>query len=54
MWQGVLTVAALNVILGICALAASSTSIPVRLTGIVVAVVCVCAVLLRFRRRTAA
>ena len=53
-WQVVLTVAALNVILGICALAASSTSIPVRLTGIVVAVVCVCAVLLRFRRRTAA
>lgn len=53
-WQVVLTVAALNVILGICAFAASSISIPVRLTGIVVAVVCVSAVLLRFRRQTAA
>lgn len=53
-WQVVLTVAGLNVILGICALAASSTSIALRLAGILAAVVCVCAVLLRFRRRTSA
>ncbi|MBA8876828.1 glycoside hydrolase [Phyllobacterium myrsinacearum] len=53
-WQVVLTVAALNIVLGICAWAAGSTNIPVRLIGIFVAVVCVAAVLLRFRKQTSA
>ncbi|MBA8901460.1 glycoside hydrolase [Phyllobacterium sp. P30BS-XVII] len=50
-WQVVLTVAALNIVLGICALAAGSTNIPMRVIGIAVAVVSVTAVLLRFRKQ---
>lgn len=53
-WQVVLTVAGLNVILGLCALAAGSANIPLRLAGILAAVVCVGAVLLRFHRRASA